>query len=234
METTYRTLEEFYAADERRRQSGEADYGVNWTMGMTQVVRARYRVSYVRTTGELYSVKSDGGNVTILGTFPPDEAGPGEIYYHSLDAVLEGWPEQGGQPGGLQWVRDRLAQSDRGTVALALRGYPEFHAIVLNHIMRWGEDCSNEELLEHERVQMLEALAQDIAANLWQGFIQEERTLVRDLVEALGRVRYFARRQPWTGLGDAKEYPFGVGLLKDLDDVNRRAKAAGYGKKVGS
>ena len=49
----YPTLEAYYAADERRRRNEEADYGVHWRLEGRE---HRWRVSYVRNTGELYVV----------------------------------------------------------------------------------------------------------------------------------------------------------------------------------
>ena len=49
----YPTLEAYYAADERRRRSEETDYGVHWRLHGWEY---RWRVSYVRNTGEIYAV----------------------------------------------------------------------------------------------------------------------------------------------------------------------------------
>ena len=49
----YPTLDAYYAADEWRLRSEEADYGVHWRL---QGWDYRWRVSYVRNTGEIYAV----------------------------------------------------------------------------------------------------------------------------------------------------------------------------------
>ena len=96
----YLNLQAFYDGDERRRRSGEADYGVNWTQYGHPF--RRWRVSYVHATGEVYAVQF-GGQVEILGRVPPDERG---LYYQTLDTVLAGWADGYKDLG---WVRERLA-----------------------------------------------------------------------------------------------------------------------------
>ena len=94
--TIFGGIEEFYAADERRRRSGEADYGARWGPG-------RSRVSYVHATGEVYA---EGGRVVILGTVPPDPLPA--LYYKTLDGLLAGWPEAMMRGETLDWIRSRL------------------------------------------------------------------------------------------------------------------------------
>ncbi len=116
----YDSLEAFYAADERRRRSGEADYGVWWTDVWSLPC---WRVSYIQATGEVYAVEGSGGRVEVLGVVPPDPADDGaaypygdkrvqQTYYRTLDRILAGWPEHCGEPGGLQWVRDALRKAE--------------------------------------------------------------------------------------------------------------------------
>ena len=111
MNKTYRDLKEFYNEDTRRLHSVAAGYGVWWKDGDKNF--PYYRVSYVQSTGEVYAVASNGRSVMILGTWPPDV---GEIYYASLDKVLEGWAERCGPPGGIQWIRGKLV----GTIMLVV------------------------------------------------------------------------------------------------------------------
>ena len=111
----YSSLEQFYAANEARRRSPEADYGVWWHDG----VRCQFwRVSYVQATGEVYARRHQHGQVEVLGVVPPDPDERrsnglpyGKTYYRTLDRLLEGWAEHCGRPGGLAWVRDRLAEA---------------------------------------------------------------------------------------------------------------------------
>ena len=101
-------MEIFYREDARRLKSGEADYGVHWRDGSTQ----RYRVSYIQDTGEVYAVGEypPVEPVRVLGIVPPDDDdGRALTYYRTLDAMLEGWPEQCGvNPDGLGWVARRI------------------------------------------------------------------------------------------------------------------------------
>ena len=105
LRTTYSSLAEFYNEDPQRQHSGEADYGVWW-----QDTRPypRWRVSYIKDTGEVYAVElSLGGRVMVLGHAEPDSEG---LYYRTLDGILDGWAEVCGQPAGLAWVRQRLSR----------------------------------------------------------------------------------------------------------------------------
>jgi hypothetical protein len=115
----HQSVEAFYNADPRRRHSGEADYGVHWRFPPW---RERWRVSYVRETGEIYAAchnrTPDGSNgpVLILGAVPPDPVTDElrEVYYRTLESILEGWPEACTKGEGLAWIRDRLETAGRG------------------------------------------------------------------------------------------------------------------------
>ena len=101
---SYPNIETFYSENEARRRSGEADYGV-WWMGEHDL--GPWRVSYVQATGEIYAIRlGGGGQVQVLGIVPPD---PDEIYYTTLDHILEDWSEHCGKRGSLEWVRSKLA-----------------------------------------------------------------------------------------------------------------------------
>ena len=88
----YPTPEAYYAADERRLRSEECDYGVHWRLDGWQ---SRWRVSYVRNTGEVYAVTQGHtiGPVFILAIIPPDPVPDGDrhsLFYATLEAILEG------------------------------------------------------------------------------------------------------------------------------------------------
>ena len=109
MKTKYATLKEFYDANQTRRQSPEADYGVHWTKAGDQ---ARWRVSYIRDTGEIYTLRQgDPKNspVEILGTHRADTVPEGELWYASLESRLVGWAEACPRPDSLAWLRGRLS-----------------------------------------------------------------------------------------------------------------------------
>lgn len=104
---TFPSIEAFYAADERRRRSGEADYGVWW---QDEDPLFRYRISYVQATGEVYRVaclpNTEEWPVEVLAIVPPDEGG---FFYKTLEGILEGWADHCGPPDGIAWVRRVLA-----------------------------------------------------------------------------------------------------------------------------
>jgi hypothetical protein len=104
-------LKEFYLANPARRISGEADYGVWWK---DDAIRGHnYRVSYIRSTGEIYAVNQSTQEVEILGVVPADKD-PGILYYDTLDGILEGWAKICGKRGSLNWVRIKLQQAADG------------------------------------------------------------------------------------------------------------------------
>jgi len=101
---TYPSIEAFYAENEERRRSGEADYGVWWTEPGRPW--PKWRVSYIHNTGEVYAVQLNGGEVRVLGIIPPDDD---VFYYQTLNGVLDGWADVIQELGSLQWVQDTLA-----------------------------------------------------------------------------------------------------------------------------
>ena len=98
----YQTLQAFYDADPHRGCSPEADYGVHWRQHPWP---GAWRVSYVKATGEVYALHQDQGPLLLLGWVAPD---PQEIYYATLELILDGWPAVCGQRNGLDWVKERL------------------------------------------------------------------------------------------------------------------------------
>jgi hypothetical protein len=100
MSETWKDIEAFYSADERRRFSGETDYGVMWADG-DGYGWPTYRVSWVETTGEFYAVRladEFAGHVELLGKVEGRQ---------NAERALKGWAEV--QPMTLDWVRRRLA-----------------------------------------------------------------------------------------------------------------------------
>lgn len=98
-------LEAYYADDERRRLSPEANYGV-WWQNFPGFREPSWRVSYVQATGEVYAVETRAGRVKILGTFPADDVAQGDVYYRGLDALLKGWEEIPFK--SLSWIVEKL------------------------------------------------------------------------------------------------------------------------------
>ena len=117
----YLSRKDFYDTGPRRRRSNEADYGAHWRLHPR-----RGRVSYVRDTGEVYAVRQNGrpqGPVFVLGVVSADEVTDElrDLYYRTLEGILEGWPESCTQTDGLLWARDRLAAAGRGFVEMGDR-----------------------------------------------------------------------------------------------------------------
>jgi hypothetical protein len=109
-------IEQFYAQDERRRQSAEYEFGTDWFDAKGN----RYELSWVEDTGELYAmlelvpeadswtpfgdievekIPVDRLIVTVVGQIPRRE---------DVERILEGWQEEMGKPDGISWVAERL------------------------------------------------------------------------------------------------------------------------------
>ena len=114
-------IEQFYEEDPRRRASDESEFGREWHDG----AGVRYEISWVRDTGELYSMSEPSGSiisdglgdenlapmpskmvvVEVLGTIETADA---------VQQVLSGWPEAMKTPDSLTWVRERVAAGPGG------------------------------------------------------------------------------------------------------------------------
>ncbi len=118
----YPTLEAFYTEQPERRWSEEADYGVHWRLAGWP---HKWRVSYVRNTGEVYAVHQEMqetakrgqsasyGPLFVLGRVEPDPIPDGDrkaLFYATLETILDGWAERCWTSNGLEWVRDRIAE----------------------------------------------------------------------------------------------------------------------------
>jgi hypothetical protein len=107
-------LEEFYAADERRRHSAELEFGRDWNGG-----NGRWGVSWVEDTGEIYLMSEPMAGVTGSGA---GDLHAIHVSEHALDvevlgvvngrstveSVMSGWEQKMGEPDGLAWLRDRV------------------------------------------------------------------------------------------------------------------------------
>lgn len=107
MQIVFPSTEAFFAADERRRRSGEMDFGVWWRDGTFNVT---YRVSAVRDTGEIYAIAMRSGPGVHEGDIELLAQGlPVDDDYAEAERILDGWVEICGQADSLQWVRNQLA-----------------------------------------------------------------------------------------------------------------------------
>ena len=109
-------IEQFYSADERRRQSAEVEFGTNWF----DAKGSRYELSWVEDTGELYmmlelvpevdswtpfgdsdveEVPVDRVLVIVVGNIPTLE---------QVETILAGWPDEMAKPDGISWVAEQL------------------------------------------------------------------------------------------------------------------------------
>jgi len=115
-------IEEFYAADERRRASTEFEFGREWR----DAAGVRHELSWVQDTGELYLMREpipatyedplgdidvDSANleeltISVLGTVATHER---------VEEILVGWPEAMAGAEGVEWLTARLR--DAGIVA---------------------------------------------------------------------------------------------------------------------
>ena len=112
MNQIFKNLEQFYSTNPTRRSSPEAGYGAHWQLAGWP---GSWRVSYVRDTGEVYALGRGPGSgpLLLLGAFPIDpDAGPGDVYYQSLDRFLKGWPDHCGPTNGLAWLIGKMAPAD--------------------------------------------------------------------------------------------------------------------------
>jgi hypothetical protein len=112
-------VEQFYEADERRRRSEEIELGTEWY----DADGARYEVSWVADTGELYVMREPGTQVT---EDPFGGVWPRGLSLHSvtvvvvgwiasreqMEQILDGWESAMTEPNGLAWLAARL--SERG------------------------------------------------------------------------------------------------------------------------
>lgn len=114
-------IEQFYEEDSRRRASDESEFGREWH----DAEGVRYEISWVRDTGELYSMSEPSGAIISDGLGDENLAPmPAKMVLvevlgkvDSADAVqrvLSGWPEAMTGPDSLTWVRERLARGAVG------------------------------------------------------------------------------------------------------------------------
>jgi hypothetical protein len=111
-------IEEFYDADDRRRQSAEIELGGDWH----DAKGVRYELNWIEDTGELYVMREPA---------PPEWADPfGGIHVRiddkatfdsmtvavvahidgrdKVESVLGGWLEAMEQPNSAEWLAERL------------------------------------------------------------------------------------------------------------------------------
>ncbi len=106
--------------------------------------------------------------------------------------------------------------------------YEEFHATVLNQI----ETFLRAHPILIMNLDTQQVLAQDIAGNLWQGFLQERDGLITALVTDAAALVDAMHRYEMDVEGNAP--PEHLRMMERAHDTLDRATAAGYEKAVQS
>ena len=108
-------IEEFYEADERRRRSEEIELGTEWH----DADGARYELSWVADTGELYIMRepnvpmtSDPFGDVYRGQVSTDSVTVAVIAWipdrDRMEEVLGGWEAAMADPDSVAWLARRL------------------------------------------------------------------------------------------------------------------------------
>jgi hypothetical protein len=114
-------ISEFYEGDERRRQSTEVQFGIDWRDERS----IRYELNWVEATGELYLMceppppewEGPFADVHVRTGSEASVAGMTvEIVGHvedraELERILEHWSEAMIAPNSLSWLLGRLRES---------------------------------------------------------------------------------------------------------------------------
>jgi hypothetical protein len=115
MSTQPLSIDDFYDADERRRESMEYEFGSQWTDESGN----EYELSWVATTGELYLMASPEALPLTspfgdywVGSEPVDELSViviSQVATHDeLESRLDGWETAIEQPNSLRWLTERF------------------------------------------------------------------------------------------------------------------------------
>jgi hypothetical protein len=108
-------IEDFYAADERRRASTEVELGREWR----DANNTRYELCWVEDTGELYLMREPTpvAYEDPLGDFDVDAANLDDLVvsvlgtvtsHERIEEILVGWAEAMAAPEGVEWLAGRL------------------------------------------------------------------------------------------------------------------------------
>ncbi len=109
-------IEQFYAQDERRRQSAEIEFGTDWYDAKGN----RYELSWVEDTGELYAMLElvpEADSWTPFGDIEVENLPVDRLVVtvvgriasrDEVERVLDGWADEMGKPDGISWVAERL------------------------------------------------------------------------------------------------------------------------------
>jgi hypothetical protein len=110
-------LEEFYAADERRRHSEELEFGREW-----RDEHGRCEVSWVEATGEVYVMREPRAalEVGLFGDEYTDDVPVQQLAIEiigvvegraAIQSAMHGWETAMPGENGIAWVRGRVANA---------------------------------------------------------------------------------------------------------------------------
>ncbi len=109
-------IEQYYSADERRRQSAEVEFGTNWF----DAKGSRYELSWVEDTGELYAMLEpvpEADVWTPFGDIEVEDVAVDSLAVVELgtiatraevERILDGWEQHMAQPEGVEWIAEQL------------------------------------------------------------------------------------------------------------------------------
>ena len=111
-------IEEFYDADDRRRQSTEVELGTEWH----DAAGVRYELNWVQDTGEVYVMREPvphewedpfGGIHVNVGPGAPVDAMTVQVVAQVatrelLEEIFSGWQEVMARPDSVGWVVERI------------------------------------------------------------------------------------------------------------------------------
>ena len=110
-------IEEFYAADERRRRSEEVEIGTDWH----DPAGVRYELSWVADTGELYVMCEPNAAVALdlfgdayEGSLPTSAVTVAVVGWIAdraeVEKVIDGWQTAMTEDNSLSWLTARLQE----------------------------------------------------------------------------------------------------------------------------
>jgi hypothetical protein len=116
-------IDQFYEADERRRQSAEVELGSEWR----DAHGVRYELNWVEDTGELYVMREPvppmwedpfGGIYVEHGPRTSVEEMTVAVIAHigtreELETVVRGWQSEMPAPNSIEWLVRTLQTRDR-------------------------------------------------------------------------------------------------------------------------
>lgn len=108
-------IEQFYDADQRRRDSAELQFGQDWHDGNGH----RYELNWVEDTGELYVMHDEPAPMwfdqfgdSVAFEPAPDDLGVRVLKVvtgrENVERLLAGWEGAMGGDDSVQWLVDRL------------------------------------------------------------------------------------------------------------------------------